>query len=342
MTTTDGHAAATAATRERAGREALVSVLTPVHNGEAFLAETIESVLAQSHSNWRHEIVDNASTDGTSRIAAEYAARDPRITVHRYEELVTQIPNFNRMFRHAHPDAAYVKVIHADDRLFPTCLERMVDVAERHPSVVIVGAPRLDDDRVDLDSMEPGVEVVDGRELSRDLLAARRRFLFGSPSSVLLRAAPLRAFENVHDETFLHSGDSEICYRLLSAGDFGYVHEVLTFTRRQGDTTRPWAVRMGLKRAEQLRLLQRWGRHYLPRGEYERRVAMAVGRYAGNLAGNVRNVRDPEFRRVQGRQLRWMADEGGVGPLVVARGAVRGLAFRLGEGRLGRARARTP
>lgn len=313
-------------------REPLVSVLTPVHDGEAFLAEAIESVLAQTYGNWRYEIIDNASTDRTGEIARAYAARDPRVTVHRFDELVPQIENFNRMFRHADPDAEYVKVIHADDALYPACLERMVDVGERHPSVVVIGAPRLDGEVINLDSVEPGVEVVDGDELSRDLLAARRPSTFGAPTNTMLRAAPLRAYELVQDPTFLHQGDMELCYRLLSAGDFGFVHEVLTFTRRQGGTTRPWARRMGLEQSEHVRMLQGWGRHYLTRPEYERRMAVASWRYLRSLVRNAPRWRDPDYRRIQSVELRRIAANGGIGPVVLTRGALSGFRRRVRVG----------
>ena len=61
----------------------LVSVVTPVYNGETTLCECIESVLAQTYPNWNYVIVDNCSTDRTHDIAQEYAVKDARIRVHR-------------------------------------------------------------------------------------------------------------------------------------------------------------------------------------------------------------------------------------------------------------------
>ena len=58
---------------------ALVSVVTPVYNGAAYLGECIDSVLAQTHANWEYAIVDNCSTDETAEIARRYAAQDSRI-----------------------------------------------------------------------------------------------------------------------------------------------------------------------------------------------------------------------------------------------------------------------
>ena len=51
------------------------------------------------------------------------------------------------------PDADYVKVVHADDLLFPECLERMVALADRHPNIGLVGAYRLNGTEVDLDAL---------------------------------------------------------------------------------------------------------------------------------------------------------------------------------------------
>ena len=56
----------------------LVSAIVIFLNEERFLAQAIGSVLAQSHANWELLLVDDGSTDGSSVIARDFAARDPR------------------------------------------------------------------------------------------------------------------------------------------------------------------------------------------------------------------------------------------------------------------------
>src|SRR5438445_8622580 len=80
-------------------RPPLVSVVTPVYNGEDYLRDCIESVLAQTYTDWDYTIVNNCSTDRTLDIAREYADRDPRIRIHSNETFVRQIKNYNIAFR---------------------------------------------------------------------------------------------------------------------------------------------------------------------------------------------------------------------------------------------------
>ena len=77
----------------------LVSIVTPVYNGESYLAECIESVCAQTYSNWEYVIVDNRSTDRTREIAENYAGKDPRIRVHVNETFLPLMQNWNHALR---------------------------------------------------------------------------------------------------------------------------------------------------------------------------------------------------------------------------------------------------
>jgi len=75
------------------------------------------------------------------------AARDARIRVVRNVELLRAIPNHNATLRQISPESRYCKVVFGDDLIFPECLERMVSIAEAHPSVGIVSAYSLEGGR---------------------------------------------------------------------------------------------------------------------------------------------------------------------------------------------------
>ena len=103
----------------------LVSVVTPFHNTASFLAECIESVLAQSYQNWEFTIVNNCSADDTLGVCLKYAAIDRRIRVVNNPSFLKIIENHNRTLSYVSAEAKYCKVLFADDWLFPTCIEEL-------------------------------------------------------------------------------------------------------------------------------------------------------------------------------------------------------------------------
>ena len=112
-----------------------VSIGLPVYNGEKYLAGALESLLAQSFTDFEIVIADNASTDGTARICQSYRARDSRIRYFRNARNLGAAPNFNRTF-----ELSSAPLFHcaADDDLYePHFLERCVDVLARDPRVVL-------------------------------------------------------------------------------------------------------------------------------------------------------------------------------------------------------------
>ena len=126
----------------------LVSIVTPVYNNEEYLAECIESVLAQTYQNWDYIIVNNCSTDKSGEIARRYAAKNPRIRVHDNQQFLRAVPNHNLALRQISPESKYCKIVFADDWIFPHCIEEMVAVAEEHSSVGIVGAYGLQEHEI--------------------------------------------------------------------------------------------------------------------------------------------------------------------------------------------------
>ncbi len=306
----------------------LVSVVTPVYNGEEYIGQCVESVMAQTYPHFEYVIMDNCSTDSTAEIVAEHAARDPRIRLLRPTEFVGPDPNANRALREISASSTYTKVVHADDWLFPECLERMVALASAHTTVGIVGAYRLEGTEVTLDGLPITAEVVPGRELCRAQLLGRPwGYLLGSPSSVLYRSDLVRARPEFYRLDNPFQSDQEVFYLLLQESDFGFVHQVLTFTRRHDQADSSYYTRVGAGQPGQLSLLVKYGRVFLSEGEYQQRLAARVSGYAGLLGRRATRLRDPEFRGYHAGKLAELRGE--IAPRDVIEGALRAAGGRL-------------
>jgi glycosyltransferase involved in cell wall biosynthesis len=272
----------------------LVSVVTPVFNGEPFLRECIESVLAQTYTHWDFTIVDNRSTDRSLEIAREYAARDSRIRVHAH---VRVIANYNRAFRQISPGSKYCKPVAADDMLLPGCLEEMVRLAEEHPSVAIVGAHGV------YSAAERGVycsgvpypqEVLDGRQLCRSYLLGRGPVVFGPATFTLFRSDVVRSRHDFYNESNFHA-DSEAFLDVLEHHDFGFVHQILTYMRIQDESLSSLSGRLNTHLPYRLYALATYGPSYLDQAELRQRVELCLGEYYTYLAWQLPKRRGREF-----------------------------------------------
>src|SRR3954468_19202059 len=107
-------------------RQPFVSVITPCYNGAAFIAECIESVLAQTYDNFEYLLVNNCSKDNTLQIMHDYAKRDTRIRVHDNTDFLDVMVNHNHALSFMSSESAYCKCVSADDWIFPDCVRQMV------------------------------------------------------------------------------------------------------------------------------------------------------------------------------------------------------------------------
>src|ERR1035438_3224532 len=100
------------------------------YNREDYIAEAIESVLAQTLHNLELVIVDDGSRDQTVDIARRYT-NDSRVRLHLNEKNLGDYPNRNRAAELA--QGRYLKYLDADDMMYPHCLEMMVHQMEQFP-----------------------------------------------------------------------------------------------------------------------------------------------------------------------------------------------------------------
>jgi glycosyltransferase involved in cell wall biosynthesis len=207
----------------------LVSVITPVYNEEKYLAECIESVLAQTYANWELTIINNRSTDRSLEIAENYAQRDRRICVMTTPEFYPQLHNHNFAMRQISPESKYCKVVLGDNWIFPDCLRLMVEAAEAHPTVGIVSALRLTSSGIQANSLPYPSLCIPGHAFCRLQLLADEDY-FGSATMVLFRSEIVRKRDPFFREK-ARSADAEACYEILQEWDFAFLHQLLTFNR---------------------------------------------------------------------------------------------------------------
>ena len=269
-----------------------VCVLTPIHNAAPYLAECIESVLAQTYSNWHYILVDNCSSDDSRQIAETYASRDSRIRVIKTGAASSTIASYNFLMRQLSPNAKYCKIIFAEDWIYPGCIEEMVRLAEQHPNVGLVGAYTMDGRAVlwqgPLHSVNPG------RDVCREFLLGGP-YLLGSMSSLLIRSELIPKCEKIFDEEHPHR-EIGACFEILRRSDYGYIHQVLSFRRQRTRETEPFALEAGTCALGSVVDCLKYGPLFLNASEYQQALRNTRWRYYRILATNLFR-RSPQFWR---------------------------------------------
>jgi len=117
----------------------LVSVVVPFLDAERFLPEAIDSVFAQTYARWELLLVDDGSTDGSTAIARQYAARHPdRIRYLEHEGHLNQGVSASRNLGLAAANGELVALLDADDVWLPRKLEEQVGILAPRPKVAMV------------------------------------------------------------------------------------------------------------------------------------------------------------------------------------------------------------
>jgi len=114
----------------------LVSICIPAYNAGRTLRATLDSVVSQSYRNIRVVVSDNASTDDTPDIVAEYAKADPRVTLSRLPKNIGGEGNFSECIRLGSGD--YTAIYHADDVYDREMVRRSVEALQQAPAAAAV------------------------------------------------------------------------------------------------------------------------------------------------------------------------------------------------------------
>ena len=280
----------------------VVTIVTPIYQGAAHVAACVESVRAQDFQDWIHLLVDNNSSDGTTQIAKDLAATDPRIRSVHFDEHLGMLANWNRALALVPEDTTFVRQLNVDDRLMPTCLSRTIDAAERNPDVAIVSSYFLNGRRRLPKAKHTSETRVEGREVVRKLFLGGADYL-AQPSVLLLRKELIRGWPKLYatagfppgltSEPPLSQADKEGFLETLLSSDLVFVPEQLIHLREDADSATGYSWRVGAWQAGWMELLMRHGSKFLTPNE----ISSAM-RYL-----TVKYVRSSVWRSLKGKAL---------------------------------------
>ena len=210
----------------------LVTVITPAYNAEAYLRETMECVQAQTWPNLVHLVIENASTDATADIIAEFENARIPVKVVRHETLLPQVENWNSSFEHLPEGTEWFRLLCADDTMAPDAIEKMMQVARQDEQIGLVACKVNYGGERETYKWPEDVSVMDGKE------ALRRFFLneghFRAPHVLVnVKAIPE---DGVYFDQCVNAFDTDSVLRTLTKWRFGFVHEYIANTRVHADT----------------------------------------------------------------------------------------------------------
>lgn len=231
-----------------------VVIVTPVFNGASFLAEAMDSVQAQSYRNLVHVVLDNASTDATPAILEAYRSAPVPVRLVRNDRTLSMGDNWNAALELVPADAAYFRILCADDVMGPEFVASTVDLAERNSGVIAVGCGLHHRGELLSGGWEADREVFGGQETAQ-------RFFTGEgviiAHQVLFRRRALDLRRPFLDP-LMAANDTDALLDLMRHGDWGFVHQNLAVTRdHDGADTVTTVRRYRLDLCEHLILLER-------------------------------------------------------------------------------------
>lgn len=205
-----------------------ISVLMPVYNAERYIAEAVESILAQTFGDFEFLIVDDGSTDRSPKLLHRYAQKDPRI------QLISR-PNtgyvraLNEML--ARSRGEFIARMDADDIALPNRFALQVAFLRQNPEVVCVGGAQ---DFID----EAGrvlfhyAEVEQDREIQQKALSGTTPI--NHPSAMMRRAALIQV--GGYDESLCPAEDLDLWLKLGEIGKLANLPETVLKYRQHANS----------------------------------------------------------------------------------------------------------
>lgn len=121
-----------------------ISIVMAFFNCGAFIQEAIQSVFAQDYTDWELLLVDDGSSDASTRIAIDYARQDPaRVRYFQHANHQNRGTGVSRNLGVVHARAALIAFLDGDDVWLPSKLAQQLDILDTHPEAAMVYGPAL-------------------------------------------------------------------------------------------------------------------------------------------------------------------------------------------------------
>jgi glycosyltransferase involved in cell wall biosynthesis len=253
-----------------------VSVVIAFLNAERYLAEAIQSVVAQTYEDWELFLVDDGSTDGSAAVAEDYAGRDARITCLHHPDRRNFGASASRNLGMRNARGEYLAYLDADDAWLPTKLEEQVRLLDDSPDVGMVYGPALEwyswtgrprdraRDSLRNNAVPPSTVLRPPQMLS---LFLRNQRAVPSPSGILVRTAAIRNVGG-SEESFRSIYDDQVLYAKVGLTTSALVTDRCWYKYRVHEAQR---VSLSVRAGDGLRIREeflRWLEGYLERGGY--------------------------------------------------------------------------
>jgi len=210
-----------------------VSVVMPVYNGARYLAETLDSILAQTYRDFELLVMDDGSTDQTPEILRKYAGLDSRLNVlsRPNRGIVKSRNELLKLCR-----GRYMACNDADDLSVPTRFEKQVEYMESHPECVLLGSRLIVTDPFG-SPLHESLQKLTHEEIERELLGNGGGWALVQ-SSIMCRTDAARRIGGYRGAHPVFSEDHDFYVRLAHIGRVANLAEPLVWYRRhQASTT---------------------------------------------------------------------------------------------------------
>lgn len=214
---------------------ATVSIIVPVYNCKPWLRECLDSIVAQSYTDWQLILVDDGSTDGSAAICDEFTQKDTRIVcIHQSNKGVSE----SRNVALDHSTSPFVMFVDADDILHREATAILTKHIQSTGLRIVAGKHLYSENCMFPAGQHSRVKKVSASKLIRDILYQKK----ATDNSVSWKIFDRKLFDDVRFRPTRFE-DLDIFYRLyLEAGEIGVCDDVIYFYRKHpGSFINSWS-----------------------------------------------------------------------------------------------------